>query len=249
MAASTDRQLKNLGEALDADNFELVQELLEDGQDLDLNRVIPQDRRHNLPSGGYTPLGYSASLGNVAIVRLLLVHQAEPNMRDDSGQTPMMHAIGSIADIPTIVEIIETLVEFGATVHADDIKHMAYVHNTDPMVARALLRHVADPRVIELAYHDVAREHRHRYFHRLIERYQRHRAKKWTPAEMEWYPERFRQEAEVLLDAWYHVQHLDDRGELDTLPEDDIRRELFSLPTEMVHEVINSLSTEYQIHL
>ncbi|KAG9052349.1 hypothetical protein FS842_010001 [Serendipita sp. 407] len=107
-----------LAAACSAGRQDMVQLLLD--ANADVNAPSPQNR---------TPLFYATRRPKTApIVRLLILHDAKPNIQDDLGTSPLMNAVSQTRDKDTIHE----LVDHGADVSAvnnkgKSVKDMAKV--------------------------------------------------------------------------------------------------------------------------
>lgn len=237
-----------LGQALDSQSFPQIRNVVVRGVDLDM--VIPDDGRFRLMSTGHTPLGYVASIGNLKLVRFLVEMGASLSQMDDYEKTPLEHAIASFDS--HAFEVVQFLLEKGVEVTVKVLLESSWSPNSrSSEITRLLLDYVYDPSIIQQAYDESgdSSDDTSLVFREILTEYRDHRMKEWTPEDMAWYPRQFRQEAEAILRAWYHVHHLDNREELETLREDDIRRDLFALPIEMVYEIIGGLAADYHIHL
>ena len=67
-----------------------------------------------------TPLSLAVRHGSLAMVKLLLDHRADPNLPDNSGTTPLMHAVSRQSLGPDTATILQILVLAGADVNARD---------------------------------------------------------------------------------------------------------------------------------
>ncbi|KAH7308913.1 ankyrin repeat-containing domain protein [Stachybotrys elegans] len=74
-----------LVEAIEGQHVATVQRLLETGAKVDYHFEVRIDRR-------YTPLSRAAEKGDEKIVELLLKHNAQPDLKDKSGLTPLARA-------------------------------------------------------------------------------------------------------------------------------------------------------------
>jgi ankyrin repeat protein len=123
----------------------LVRALLERGADPNRQtRVEPPSRRWMMPFGarqwvspaGQTPFVRAALAYDVAVMRLLLEHGADPNIPTLGGTTALMAAAG-VGWVPrqtyteskdSMLEAVKLCVEHGADVNAKDVKGFTALH-------------------------------------------------------------------------------------------------------------------------
>ena len=90
-----------------------------------------------------TPLHVSSRLGHVAMVRVLLKHGADAEVRDNGDYSPLEQVA-----CQGHVEVTQVLLEYGADANAQDISGCTPLHWASgagqPAVAQVLLRHGAD---------------------------------------------------------------------------------------------------------
>jgi ankyrin repeat protein len=124
----------------DVSNLDIVHLLLERGANPDLpytKGTIEGDGKPRLPERtvageilvppGATPLDRAAAASDFAVVETLLAHGATANVATEDGTTPLMLLAGyartgrgdaPLTDVPKRLELIRTLLEKGADVHA-----------------------------------------------------------------------------------------------------------------------------------
>jgi ankyrin repeat protein len=125
--------------------LELVRGLLDRGAEPNRQtRVEPPSRRWMMPFGarqwvspaGQTPFVRAALAGDVAVMRLLLQHGADPNITTLGGTTALMAAAG-VGWVPrqtyteskeSLLEAVKLCVEHGAEVNAADVKGFTALH-------------------------------------------------------------------------------------------------------------------------
>jgi ankyrin repeat protein len=119
--------------------FDVVRYLLEHGIDVDAQA----DTEHS------TPLHLASYYGGFKIARLLLDHQADINMRDKNGRTPLHGTLVNMNDSldDYFFDAVRFLLEHGADVHALDNDHATPLHVVSESggikAARLLLQHGA----------------------------------------------------------------------------------------------------------
>jgi ankyrin repeat protein len=125
--------------------LQLIRTLLDHGANPDVQtKVEPPSRRWMMPFGarqwvnpaGQTPFVRAALAGDVAVMRLLLEHRADPNIPTLAGATALMSAAG-IGWVPrqtytepkeSILEAVRLCVEHGADVNAANAKGFTALH-------------------------------------------------------------------------------------------------------------------------
>jgi len=125
--------------------LELVQALLDRGADTNRQtRVEPPSRRWMMPFGarqwvspaGQTAFVRAALAGDVAVMRRLLEHGADPNLTTLGGTTALMAAAG-VGWVPrqtyteskeSLLEAVKLCVQHGADVNAADVKGFTALH-------------------------------------------------------------------------------------------------------------------------
>jgi len=91
---------------------------------------------------GRTLLHWTVSLNLKEETLILLQNGADPNVKDDDGQTPL-HIVSN-------PEIAQLLIKYGADINARDNKNRTPLHYTkDPSVARLLLERGTDPNAVD----------------------------------------------------------------------------------------------------
>jgi len=90
-----------------------------------LKAVLETGQSPNIGYNGEQPLNYACGLSQIPVVELLLQYGADVNLADNTGATPIMHAIDEprtfaedIWSRNKQVEIVEILLKHGATVDA-----------------------------------------------------------------------------------------------------------------------------------
>jgi len=120
-------------------NLDVIHALLERGANPDLpytKGIFDADGKPRLPERtvageiavppGATPLDRAAAAGDFAVVKTLLEHGASATVASEDGTTPLMLLAGysrargnaPLTDVPKRLELIRTLLEQGADVHA-----------------------------------------------------------------------------------------------------------------------------------
>jgi ankyrin repeat protein len=125
--------------------LKLIRTLLDRGANANVQtKVEPPSRRWMMPFGarqwvnpaGQTPFVRAALAGDVAVLRLLLEHRADPNIPTLAGATALMSAAG-IGWVPrqtftepkeSILEAVRLCVEHGADVNAANAKGFTALH-------------------------------------------------------------------------------------------------------------------------
>ena len=139
-AAATRTPLaREVGDALGAGDAKKVEELLRAGANPN-----GEYKWQGVSGLVYTLLSSAAGDGNLEIAQLLLDHNADPNLRNSNGTTPLMLAAGT-----GHVEIVELLIKRGADVyaaqpdHGSTALHFACMRNEPDCVA-ALVQNGCD---------------------------------------------------------------------------------------------------------
>ena len=123
----------------------LIRALLDRGANANVQtKVEPPSRRWMMPFGarqwvnpaGQTPFVRAALAGDIAVMRLLLEHRADPNIPTLAGVTALMSAAG-IGWVPrqtytepkeSLLEAVKLCVEHGADVNAANLKGFTALH-------------------------------------------------------------------------------------------------------------------------
>ena len=119
--------------------FDVVRYLLKHGIDVDAQADIELS----------TPLLLASYFGGFKIARLLLDHQADINVRDKNGRTPLHRTLVDMNDDldDSFFDAVRFLLEHGADVHALDNDHATPLHvvseSGGSKAARLLLQHGA----------------------------------------------------------------------------------------------------------
>jgi ankyrin repeat protein len=98
---------QNLREAASRDDVATVRQILNSGTKFDINATNPDDEK--------TALHYAVERDNIEIVRMLLDAKADPNIKNEFGDTPLAFAAASGSE-----ELIEALIEGGADLTIED---------------------------------------------------------------------------------------------------------------------------------
>ena len=131
---------RDISGTFDDTYFDVMRYLLEYGIDVDAQ----SNTEHS------TPLHLASYHGGFKVVRLLLNHGADTNMRNENGRTPLHGALVEMTDDleDCYFDAVRSLLEHGADVHAVDHDHVTPLHvasqSGSVKAARLLLRHGAD---------------------------------------------------------------------------------------------------------
>jgi uncharacterized protein len=152
----------------DMDHLDYIELLLEHGAGVNVRMASSTETRtvftHQwLYEEGATPFLRAAQSGDLALMKLLIEHGADPNIATDTGVTPLMVAsgIGWVEGVTyewspaQTLEVVKWLIDLGNDVNARDASEgrtalMGAAHKGRTDVIRALVEHGAD-----LAAHDV----------------------------------------------------------------------------------------------
>lgn len=144
-----------------AGNLELIRLLLQRGADPNTRiREMPVVRAHVLPLGslswvdftGETPFIRAALSGDVAVMKLLLSHGADPSIATTGGTTALMAAAGvnwTIAQTfdegpSALFEAVRICVEAGNDVNAANSKGMRAIHGAANRGSDEIIRYLAE---------------------------------------------------------------------------------------------------------
>lgn len=131
----------NIFDALKDNNLNLLDELLQKGQNVDA-----------VGSRGQTLLHRASFDCKTAAVKLILKHKPNVNLKDKDGQTPLLFSC-SKGDLDSVVSLLERKANVNIGDNNNHTPLFEATRNNHLEVVKVLLSHGADPNIVTSAYH------------------------------------------------------------------------------------------------